>query len=273
MQLPYQAAPSSPLSPGTRYNQVVDKNIQAALIDLNQRFYQDFGRAFAATRRRIQPGVRRVLRSLPTGGQWLDLGCGSGALAREWALSSRSGSYLGVDFSPVLLDEARQAVAGQEIPRLQIHFAPADLTDESWMTVLGAQPRFEGVLAFAVLHHLPGSEMRRRVLQQVRALLCPGGVFIHSEWQFQHSEKLLARRQPWEVIGISPQAVEPGDTLLDWRYAIPEQAEKSGLRYVHLFDRAELSALAGQTGFLIREEFESDGEGGRLGLYQVWTAV
>ena len=55
------------------------------LIELNRQFYTVFGPAFAATRRRIQEGVRRALGSLPIqGGTWLDVGCGSGSLAVEW---------------------------------------------------------------------------------------------------------------------------------------------------------------------------------------------
>ena len=49
--------------------------------------------------------------------------------------------------------------------------------------------------------------------------------------------------------------------------------EHPGLRYVHLYSRCELANLADQTGFSLLEEFESDGEGGRLGLYQIWRAV
>ncbi|HNT25279.1 MAG TPA: hypothetical protein PKM21_12980, partial [Anaerolineales bacterium] len=57
---------------------------------------------------------------------------------------------------------------------------------------------------------------------------------------------------------------EPGDYLLDWRQG------GRGLRYVHAFGPAELARLAEQTGFVSLESFYSDGEGGRLGLYQVW---
>ncbi len=129
------------------------------------------------------------------------------------------------------------------------------------------------MLALAVLHHLPGAGLRRQVLGQVHELLGPGGWFIHSEWQFQNSARLMARRLPWDSIGLKEEDLEEGDTLLDWRHALPGQAEQAGLRYVHLFSRPELADLAAQSGFAIQQEFESDGEGGRLGLYQVWRRV
>lgn len=246
----------------------------ALLIDLNRRFYAEFGAAFAATRRRIQPGVRRALELLPDafGERWLDLGCGSGSLAAEWLRigrfsSGRLSSYLGLDFSEPLLAEARQAVEG--LPGAErVSFAPADLGGPTWTETLGGD--FRGALAFAVLHHIPGKANRERLLSQVRGLLAPGGIFVHSVWQFQHSAKLLARVQPWETAGLREEQLEPGDTLLDWRYALPEQQGQVGLRYVHAFTSAELVELAAVTGFTVREEFESDGQGGRLGLYQVW---
>jgi tRNA (uracil-5-)-methyltransferase TRM9 len=243
---------------------------QSILLDLNRQFYQTFGRAFAATRRRIQPGVRRVFGQIPEHGRWVDLGCGSGALANVWAETGRKGFYLGLDFSAALLEEARQGL--KPVPEgLEVRFERADLSDAGWSSSL-ADVSFDGALAFAVLHHLPGMDLRRRVLEDVRSLLKPGGLFVHSEWQFQHSPKLMARRQPWETIGLTDADVEAGDTLLDWRYALPGQPEQVGLRYVHLFDREELARLAAETGFEIIDEFESDGEGGRLGLYQVWRA-
>jgi SAM-dependent methyltransferase len=240
-----------------------------ALLQLNRRFYAEYGPAFAATRRRIQDGVRRVLESLPDmpGARWLDLGCGSGALAAAWLSRGRQSSYLGLDFSPTLLAEARASVAGMAQAG-QVAFAQADLSAEDWDA--GLQPGFAGALSFAVFHHLPSRALRERVLRQVHALLAPGGLFIHSEWQFQHSPKLMARRLPWSAAGLGESALEPGDTLLDWRFQLPGSAEGHGLRYVHLFTREELAALAEASGFRVLSEFESDGQGGRLGLYQVW---
>jgi tRNA (uracil-5-)-methyltransferase TRM9 len=244
----------------------------ARLLSLNLQFYQTFGKAFAETRRRIQPGARRALDLIPHTGRWLDLGCGPGTLAVEWSRQRRQGEYLGLDFSAQLLEEARRAVQSLSMPGLEIHFLPADLSNPGWEKAVQGRP-FDGALAFAVLHHLPGAGLRRQVLCQVHELLAPGGCFIHSEWQFQNSPKLMARRLPWDRVGLKEDDLEEGDTLLDWRHALVGQAERQGLRYVHLFSRPELADLAAQSGFAIEQEFASDGEGSRLGLYQVWRRV
>jgi hypothetical protein len=78
---------------------------------------------------------------------------------------------------------------------------------------------------------------------------------------------LRSRIQPWESIGITAEDVEDGDYLVDWR------AGGSGLRYIHIFDFPELEILASSTGFKIMESFHSDGEGGNLGLYQIWKRL
>jgi hypothetical protein len=46
-----------------------------------------------------------------------------------------------------------------------------------------------------------------------------------------------------------------------------------GLRYVHAFEPDELTKIANRTGFKIFETYHSDGEGGKLGYYQVWQRV
>lgn len=245
----------------------------ARLLDINREFYQNFAGAFASTRRRIQPGVRRVLNEINLQGDWLDIGCGSGALALEWLEHFKKnncskGSYLGLDFSSGLLKEAEN-----NLPRLpeglSIAFQPADLSRPDWAEPL-QNHRFDGAVSFAVLHHIPGEALRVSILKTIHRLLKPGARFIHSEWQFQNSPRLMERVQNWSIIGLDGAELEPGDTLLDWRHALPGQQEQKGLRYVHLFSISELERLSADSGFEILESFESDGQGGRLGLYQIW---
>ena len=227
------------------------------MIDLNRQFYQTFALQFSATRGRIQPGVRRVLQSLPPDARLLDLGCGNGSLARVLNQQGFAGSYLGLDFSEGLLSVARRDLAQNYT------FLQSDLTSPGWDEAI--QPlTFDFVLAFAVFHHIPGLELRRDLLSRVRTRLSKGGRLIHSEWQFLHSPRLRLRLQPWEALGLSAAQVDEGDYLLDWR------AGGSGLRYAHHFSEAELALLADASGFRVLETFYSDGEGSRLGLYQVW---
>jgi len=244
-----------------RYNTLVHPDTVEQLLHLNQQFYQTFALQFAQTRQRLQPGVRKMLPRLMTCASLLDLGCGSGELARQLAGSGYAGLYAGVDFSNGLLEYARQGLP----EGFKANFTQASLAQAGWETQL-QQSSYAAVLAFAVLHHLPGEALRRSLLQGVRRLLLPGGEFICSNWQFLRSPRLRNRIQPWERAGLSDSDVDPGDYLLDWRQG------GAGLRYVHAFTPTELAALAVETGFQVVESFESDGKSGDLSLYQVWHA-
>jgi len=232
------------------------------LLDLNRQFYQTFGLQFSATRQRLQPGVWQVLASLDSAAHVLDLGCGNGELGRELGRRAHQGHYVGLDSSAELLSDARKDLPDASLST----FLQRDLATPDWDRDL-PHSVFDFILAFAVLHHLPGTALRRQVLDRVGAHLSPTGCFIHSEWQFLQSPRLRARLRPWEKIGLSEADVDPGDYLIDWRHG------GLGLRYVHLFTLEELADLARESKFTIGKTFFSDGEGGQLGLYQVWMIV
>ncbi len=231
------------------------------LISLNRRFYTDHGHDFSQTRGRVQPGVARLLDGLHGDESILDLGCGNGELARTLSRRGHRGHYVGVDFSPPLLDEAqREAFA------FPVHFLQADLAElavnNDGLPVTGG---WSLITAFAVLHHLPGFYLRLALVRNIHELLEQDGMFIHSSWQFLSSPRLKARLQPWEAASLAPEDVDANDYLLDWKVG------RRGLRYVHHFDEVELAELARAGKFDVMDTFYSDGENKRLSLYQVWT--
>jgi tRNA (uracil-5-)-methyltransferase TRM9 len=244
------------------------------LIRLNAQFYQTFASQFSSTRQRLQPGVRHILAQIPAGVNILDLGCGNGGLARTLTHEGHQGIYLGVDFSTDLLEYARQNPETDQ----NVFFRQIDLTHPDWAAPVreviqrfdarhDGFERFDVIFAFAVLHHLPGMDLRLQMLNQVRQLIQPGGQFVHSVWQFLNSPRLRERIVDWERAEISSVNLDPGDYLMDWRQG------GYGLRYVHHFSGEELVQLAEQAGFRIKQDFLSDGENNRLGLYQVWDPI
>lgn len=227
------------------------------LIDLNQQFYQTFAEPFSGTRMRLQPGVERILDTLPPDASLLDLGCGNGKLAEVLRKRGHQGAYLGLDSSPGLIEIACSYSLEQT------SFQLADFSSPDWDSDLSDAP-FSFIFCFATLHHLPGAELRIDFLKKVHGLLNPKGSFVLSNWQFMNSPKLRARVQSWDRIGLTENEVNEGDYLLDWRL------KGEGLRYVHYYSSSELHGLAYKSNFKITGVFTSDGETGDLGLYQIW---
>jgi tRNA (uracil-5-)-methyltransferase TRM9 len=244
----------------TRYNKPVKADIAQRLIELNRQFYTDFGGAFSATRRRLQPGVRRILDSLDGDETILDLGCGNGELARTLARDGHHGAYLGLDFSLPLLKDADSGPG-----KFSAEFREVDLTQLSaFSNQLSALEDWSVITAFAVLHHIPSQELRLDILKTIHKLLAEGGRFIHSNWQFLNSPRLRQRVRKWSEAGLTEADVDEGDYLLDWR------SGGTGLRYVHHFNENELATLAESSGFSVLETFYSDGKEGDLAIYQIW---
>jgi len=246
----------------------MDKEIIARLNGINQEFYQTFAHSFSQTRFRIQPGVRDVMQMTPKSGDFLDIGCGNGNLAYYWSQEGFSGSFIGVDFSPGLIAAAKQSVHTLQADQ-SVAFILANLNQDDWCSDL-PQKRWQSGFCFAVLHHIPSASLRLRLLRQIRSILPDYSPFWVSVWQPLNSPRLLKRILPWDIVNINPGRVEKGDVLMDWRAHQPED-DQPAVRYVHVFNAAELTMLAEQSGFEVKKVFLSDGREGNLGLYQHWT--
>ena len=181
--------------------------------------------------------------------------------ARELAKRRHRGSYLGVDFSLPLLQDAES-----QPDDFSAKFKQVDLTHlSSFREQLSIVGGWSLITSFATLHHIPSVTLRLDILNTVHQLLKPDGLFIHSNWQFLNSEKLKSRIQDWSKADLSSDDVDLNDYLLDWR------SGGEGLRYVHHYDESELQELAETTGYKIKDVFYSDGETGNLAAYQVWV--
>jgi tRNA (uracil-5-)-methyltransferase TRM9 len=240
----------------------MDENTRDLLINLNRTFYQTFAQQFSATRQRLQPGVERILETISAQEAILDLGCGNGWFGKALVERDHQGAYTGLDSNPDLL-----RIADENLPaNKRIKLIKRDLSSAEWDEDL-LENQYDLITAFAVLHHFPDHQLRKRIITKIARLSRPGGRFIHSEWQFLNSPRLRERIQPWESIGVDPNLLEEGDYLVDWR------SGGLGLRYIHVFGLNELDSLAAECGFFIRDSYSSDGEGGDLAVYQIWERV
>ncbi|MCS6844231.1 MAG: class I SAM-dependent methyltransferase [Caldilineales bacterium] len=240
----------------------MEPSVVRRLLDLNQEFYGRLGAAFSQTRGPHQAGLRQLLPYLPAAGSLLDVGCGNGRLAEVLDRAGRCLRYVGVDASEPLL-AAAQARAST-LRCVQATLLKLDITNEDWRLALPLS-QYDGIALLAVLHHLPGWALRRRLMQDLAGLMAPGGMLAVSTWQFLESPRLQRRLVPWEAVGLTPADVDPGDYLLDWRQG------GYGLRYCRLINEAELLRLAAEVGLAVSTTFRADGAEGTLNLFAVLT--
>lgn len=251
----------------------MDQAIINRLNEINKEFYQTFAGSFSRTRSRVQPGVIRIMQKIPKHGNWLDLGCGNGNLALEWINQGRTGIYYGMDASSALVEHAQSRLSSISLDSgLNIGFHVADVLTENWSASL-PQIGWDGVMMFAVLHHIPGFNQRFKVMKVLREMLGPGHPVYMSVWQLQNSPRLMSRVLPWSKVNIEQTCLEDGDVLMDWRAKDLGEPEGKGLRYVHIFNEKELADLASASGFQVEESTYSDGHEGNLGLYQCWRVI
>jgi hypothetical protein len=118
----------------------------------------------------------------------------------------------------------------------------------------------------ALLHHIPGRQVRARIVRQARELLAPRGYLIISTWQFMDNERMLNKIVPWNTVGIDEQELEAGDALLSWKRG------GTGLRYCHWIEEVQVRSLATQAGLSIVKTFRAGGREGNLSLYSVLSA-
>lgn len=262
----------------------MDRETARALNAINRAFYRERASAFSASREAPWPGFSRLLsiaRAEFAGRAWrvLDVGCGNGRFATFLASRAdgarpapadapappfRLARYVGLDASIPLAREALERARG--VPSAEIRLA--DFVEEPPADAIPDEP-FDLVACFGVLHHVPGAQRRRALLETLATRLVPGGLLAVTAWQLAAFERFRARTLAWDAwnrIAARPVDVaelEPGDHLLRWGDA----AEGAPVRYVHFADEEETGRLLAGTGLERVACFRSDGHSGNLNRY------
>jgi SAM-dependent methyltransferase len=136
----------------------------------------------------------------------LDLGTGDGRLLALLRIDRPQMLGVGLDFSELMLEAARERFAGDE----RIELVKHDLADLA--EPLPALGRFEAVVSSMAVHHLE-HERKRSLYGEVFDLLAPGGVFAN----FEHVASPTARLHLafFAAIGEPLEHEDPSDRLLD----------------------------------------------------------
>lgn len=231
----------------------MEEAVVKQLLSLNQDFYNRFAGPFAQTRAAPQPGFFHLLEytTFPYR-RFLDTGCGEGRLGRFLRVHGEIQSYVGVDFSPALIEKAAGNVKGE--------FHSRDLSRAGSLDDLG---KFDGAACLATLQHIPGRQNRRQLILEIVGHLQPGSRLFMSNWQFLDSPRQRRKIVKWEQVGLLDSQLENNDFLLSW------QRNGLGLRYVAYIDQREVRWLADETACNVVDMFRSDGREGNLNLYAI----
>lgn len=109
--------------------------------------------------------------------RFIDLGCGSGVLARAVLAQYPHSAAILVDFSEPMLAEARQALQ-EHLHATQ--FVTADLADSSWGAAVDRSQPIDLIVSAYAIHHLTHAR-KRELYAEIFAMLEPGGLFLNVE--------------------------------------------------------------------------------------------
>jgi len=126
------------------------------------------------------------------GGELLDLGCGSGELARH--LAGIGYRMTGCDISPEMLRQAELADQAQGVRWIRL--------DPGWRTLPLAPGGLDAVIAASVLEYVPGP---RAVLGECARVLRPGGILLCTVPDLAHPVRWL--EWPLSLVARTPVAL------------------------------------------------------------------
>ena len=264
----------------------MDARTRNQLLEINRAFYEVHAEAFDRSRGpRPWPGWQRLLPLLSAAGasatadgsgridrkrlgSVLDIGCGNARLACFLHEAGFEFRYTGADANPALLGAAHrqlpEAVASSADLVLHDFLAtgrPGDALPDG---------PFELVVLMGVLHHVPGTDWRLRLLQAAAGRLAPSGLLVLAAWQFEGDPREERKRVDWQQLGpvlgehLDPDELEPGDALL--RFGDDPSAPP---RYCHPVRDSEFEGWPRALGLSLVADFRADGARGTANRYAV----
>jgi SAM-dependent methyltransferase len=162
----------------------------------------------------------------------LDIGCGNGLMVPY--VLEKGAFYFGLDISDNLINIARERYAA-EIEAGKAKFVVGEATDLPFK-----DNEFDFVMSFAVLHHIPSEQLRKKFFDEIQRVLRPNRKVKITAWNLL-SDWASSRFDVSGQLGGKTS----GDVMIPWRGT--EGALVN--RFVHQFSIEELYALAEGSGF------------------------
>lgn len=225
----------------------MDQPTQQKLLDLVRENYDEIAVSFNTTRTKyLWPGLVKLTAPVKDGDRILDVGCGNGRLLQ--ALTGKNIEYLGLDDSVKLIEAAKNNWK-----------MSTNLRDGDWRFINGnilkldKQPEkdFNYVFCVAVLHHLPGENLRVEALRQMKEKISSDGQVIITVWNLWSQLKfrrLIIKFAISKIFGKN--RMDFGDILFNWKNS---QGQAVSQRYYHAFTERGLRKVAARAGLRVKK--------------------
>ena len=293
------------------------------LHELNNRFYQEQGASFARTRGAPWHGWKRCLEVLQQEGltsppailpaeetvqnrdtlSVLDIASGNGrfesflqeslptteinyfALDNSCEMASGS-TFQNLDMLELLIDSTKTSSSETGTKAKECKAGESSLISNR-DDALSLIPPADLCVSFGFMHHIPGQELRKSLIDLMLDATKVSGFVVISFWQFLKNADLAHKaktthKQALEILGTTPAykdtyesadqlqaALDAGDYFLGW------QDKEGAYRYCHSFSESEIDELATSSGCRAKliSRFSADGRTKNLNSYLILQKV
>jgi len=243
----------------------MDKQTQQNLLSLVKNSYDEIAEDFDTTRQKnLWPEILKLASEVKDGDSVLDVGCGNGRLVE--AFKNKEINYLGIDNSQKLIEIAKSkfsiydfsakggpASGGQFSNNFQFSNFQFKIGDVLELDKINEKD-FDYVFYIAVLHHLPGDDLKIKALEQIKNKLTDNGKIIVSVWNLWSQvkfRKLILKYALLKIVGKN--RFDFGDIIFNWKN---NRGEVISQRYYHAFTTTGLKKIIKKSGLKIRKLYK-----------------
>ena len=221
---------------------------------VNKDFYDTISTEFDSSRQYFWDGWEVLLESfskIKNSNSLLDLGCGNGRFYQFWKEKVGEVNYVGIDNNGALLEKAQK------------NFPEAKFENKDILNSPQLNKKFDLIVAFGVIHHIPSNDSRVRFLQYCKQNLNTEGFICISMWKFMDDDHEKSKIVAIEDINLNNLDLEDSDFFLSWKKG------KTAYRYCHYVSEEEKNNLIKDSGLKLVGNFFADGKSGKLNEYLV----
>ena len=210
----------------------MNKNNSQKIIEKTRDDYDLIAKEWDLSRNRASKLKINLISEIKSKNKVLDIGCGN-ALMLPFVLE-KGAFYSGLDISEKLIEIARKKYL-KEVEQEKAELIVGQATNFPFKN-----NEFDLVISFAVLHHIPSKELRKKLFEEIKRVSKPNAKIkiivwnLLSDWtnkRFNIKDQLDGK--------------ESGDVSIPWKATQGETID----RYYYQFSKKELLSLAKDVGF------------------------